>query len=434
MKKVLVIGAALSGTRVSQLLVKKGYDVTLTDSKEIANRLELEKIGVHVYDGGHPDFLKEENWEFIVKNPGIPYHVPFVSYFNERQVPIYNEIEVAYRYAKNMRFACITGTNGKTTTTTLLGELLKRKNPKSFSAGNIGVPLSEIVMENEDLNCDVALEIAAFQLLGCPTLRPKVSVCMNLTPDHLDYFKSLDKYYDAKMLVYQNQKEDDWFLLNVDDCEIVKRAIQVPCQIVTFSLEKEADLCLKEGWVTLFDNPLFKTEDLHLPGKHNLQNAMVAAAMAYKMGVSIEDIQDCIFHFKGVEHRIEFVREYKGAKYYNDSKGTNVDATVVALKAFEKPVILLAGGYDKKTGFEGLRPYLNRIKTMIVYGETKYQLKELMPEAIVKDTMEEAVTLASEIAKEEDVVLLSPVCASWDQFKSYEERGEQFKKQVNELK
>lgn len=434
MKKVLVIGAALSGTRVSQLLVKKGYDVTLTDSKEISNRLELEKIGVHVYDGGHPDFLKEENWEFIVKNPGIPYHVPFVSYFNERQVPIYNEIEVAYRYAKNMRFACITGTNGKTTTTTLLGELLKRKNPKSFSAGNIGVPLSEIVMENEDLNCDVALEIAAFQLLGCPTLRPRVSVCMNLTPDHLDYFKSLDKYYDAKMLVYQNQKEDDWFLLNIDDSEIVKRAIQVPCQIVTFSLEKEADLCLKEGWVTLFDNPLFKTEDLHLPGKHNLQNAMVAAAMAYKMGVSIEDIQDCIFHFKGVEHRIEFVREYKGVKYYNDSKGTNVDATVVALKAFEKPVILLAGGYDKKTGFDGLRPYLNRIKTMIVYGETKYQLKELMPEAIVKDTMEEAVVLASEIAKEEDVVLLSPVCASWDQFKSYEERGEQFKKQVNKLK
>lgn len=434
MKKVLVIGAALSGTRVSQLLVKKGYDVTLTDSKEIFNRLELEKIGVHVYDGGHPDFLKEENWEFIVKNPGIPYHVPFVSYFNEKQVPIYNEIEVAYRYAKNMRFACITGTNGKTTTTTLLGELLKRKNPKSFSAGNIGVPLSEIVMKNEDLNCDVALEIAAFQLLGCPTLRPRVSVCMNLTPDHLDYFKSLDKYYDAKMLVYQNQKEDDWFLLNIDDCEIVKRAIHVPCQIVTFSLEKEADLCLKDGWVTLFDIPLFKAEDLHLPGKHNLQNAMVASAMAYKMGVSIEDIQDCIFHFKGVEHRIEFVREYKGVKYYNDSKGTNVDATVVALKAFEKPVILLAGGYDKKTGFEGLRPYLNRIKTMIVYGETKYQLKELMPEAIVKDTMEEAVALASEIAKEEDVVLLSPVCASWDQFKSYEERGEQFKKQVNELK
>lgn len=434
MKKVLVIGAALSGTRVSQLLAKKRYDVTLTDSKKIDNRLELEEMGIHVYDGGHPDFLKEENWEFIVKNPGIPYHVPFVNYFYEKKVPIYNEIEVAYRYAKNMRFATITGTNGKTTTTTLLGELLKRKNPKSFSAGNIGVPLSEIVMENEELDCDVALEIAAFQLLGCPTLHPRVSVCMNLTPDHLDYFKSLNKYYDAKMLVYQNQRDDDWFLLNIDDAEIVKRAVNVPCQIVSFSLEKKADLCIKEGWVSLFDRPLFKVEDLHLPGKHNLQNAMVASAMAYKMGVSVEDIQDCIFHFKGVEHRIEFVREYKGVKYYNDSKGTNVDATIVALKAFEKPVILLAGGYDKKTGFEGLKPYLNRIKTMIVYGETKYQLKELMPEAIVKDTMEEAVSLASEIAKENDIVLLSPVCASWDQFKSYEERGELFKKQVNELK
>lgn len=434
MKKVLVIGAALSGTRVSQLLVKKGYEVTLTDSKEIINRLELEAMGIHVYDGGHPDFLKEESWEFIVKNPGIPYHVPFVKYFNDKKVPILNEIEVAYRYAKNMHFAAITGTNGKTTTTTLLKELLKRKNPNSFSAGNIGIPLSEIVMENEELECDVALEIAAFQLLGCPTLHPSVSVCMNLTPDHLDYFKSLDKYYDAKMLVYQNQRDDDWFLLNMDDMEIVKRAVNVPCRIVSFSLEQKADLCLKEGWVTLFDIPLFKAEDLHLPGKHNLQNAMVAAAMAYKMGVSVEGIQDCIFHFKGVEHRIEFVREYKGVKYYNDSKGTNVDATIVALKAFDQPVILLAGGYDKKTGFEGLRPYLNRIKTMIVYGETKHQLKALMPEAIVKDTMEEAVALASEIAKEKDIVLLSPVCASWDQFKSYEERGELFKKQVNELK
>lgn len=429
--KILVIGAALSGTQVALFLASKGNEVVITDAKEIKNKDQLIEKGIEVYDLGHPDFLKEIHWDYIVKNPGIPYHVPFVKHFVEKNIPILNEIEIAFRYAANFKFAAITGTNGKTTTTTLLGELLKKKDNLSFTAGNIGLPLCQIVNENEEKTADVALEIAAFQLLGCPTFRPTVSVCMNLTPDHLDYFKELDKYYDAKMLVYKNQKEDDWFLLNLDDEEIVKRATDVPCQTVTFSLDKEADLCVKEGWVTLFNIPLFHKEDLRLVGKHNLQNAMVASAMAYKMGVSPAQIREGIMEFKGVEHRIEFVREINKVKYYNDSKGTNVDATIVALKAFEKPVILLAGGYDKKTGFDGLVPYLDRVKTMIVYGETKNQLKALKPDAVVVDTMEEALNHAFEIAKPKDVVLLSPICASWDQFANFEERGDLFKKLVN---
>ena len=430
MKKVLVIGAALSGIAVSRLLNKKGYDVVLTDMKKVNEQYELEQLGIQVYDEGHPDFLKYFDYEFIVKNPGIPYHVPFVKYFVDQNVPIYNEIEVALWFGKNLQIGAVTGTNGKTTTTTLLAELLKRKNPNAQAAGNIGRPLSDLVYEDEETVRDIAMEIAAFQLIGCPGLKPVVSVCMNLTPDHLDYFKQLNKYYETKMLVYKNQDEQDWFLRNLDDEEVMSYAMNIPCRIIDFSMEKEADLCIRNNQVMLWDTVLFDVEDCHLPGRHNLQNCMVAACMAYRMGVSLEQIKAGIQEFKGVEHRIEYVETIDGVRYYNDSKGTNVDATVTALKAFDQPVILIAGGYDKKTGFEGLRPYLSQVKLMIVYGETKLQLKKLMPSSIVCDTLFDAVEIAVSKAERQDVVLFSPVCASWDQFKNFEERGDLFKQYV----
>lgn len=432
--KVLIIGAARSGTQMALLLAKHHYEVSITDAKSIQEKEELLAAGIEVYDLGHPEFLKMENWDYIVKNPGIPYQVAFVSYFVEKKVPIYNEIEVASWFTEQFTYGAITGTNGKTTTTTLLAELLKKKHPNARSGGNIGIPLSEIVMEQGDQITDVALEVAAFQLVGMKKFHPLVSVCMNLTPDHLDYFGSLERYYDAKMLIWANQREEDWFLQNLDDEEIVSKTQTLPCRKVTFSLKQKADCQIQDKTVTLFKTKLFDIADLQLPGLHNLQNAMVAAAMAYKMGVSADHIQQGIRQFKGVEHRIEYVCDIDGVRYYNDSKGTNVDATSVALLAFEQPVILLAGGYDKKTGFEGLRPYLNRIKTMIVYGETKEQLKQLVDQAIVVDTMEQAIVKANEIATKNDIVLLSPICASWDQFTDYEQRGAQFKQIVRLLK
>ena len=431
--KVLIIGAARSGTQAAFLLASTGHDVTLTDMKAVAEKKELEEKGIKVYDEGHPEFLKLEDWDLIVKNPGIPYHAPFVRFFVENKVRIVNEIELASWMTDQFTYGAVTGTNGKTTTTTLLCELLKRKRANARAAGNIGVPLSEIVMEQGKEKTDIALEVAAFQLVAMEKFHPVVSVCMNLTPDHLDYFGELDRYYDAKMLVWKNQTGDDWFLMNQDDPEIVARCHDLPCRKVSFSLKEEADLCIRNGEVVLFDEVLFALSDLHLPGMHNVQNAMVAAAMAYKMGVSAEQIRQGIREFKGVEHRIEFVRELHGAKYYNDSKGTNVDATVTALKAFDHPVILIAGGYDKKTGFEGLRPYLDKIRTMIVYGETKMQLKEMVKDAVVVDTMEEATMKAYELAGQGDVVLLSPLCASWDQFSDYEQRGRIFKQLVQDL-
>jgi UDP-N-acetylmuramoylalanine--D-glutamate ligase len=311
--------------------------------------------------------------------------------------------------------------------------LLKQLNPHNGSYGNIGTALSDLVCEHPEEKLSVALEIAAFQLLGTPHFHPLVSVIMNLTPDHLDVFKDVEDYYTTKTLVYKNQRGDDWFLRNLDDQNVVQFTQDCPCQVIEFSLEKKADLYLENNSVWLWDNKLFDVGDLHLVGMHNVQNAMVAAAMAYKLGVSSTQIQEGIRNFMGVEHRIEFVRNVNGVKYYNDSKGTNAEATVVALKAFSHPVILLAGGYDKKIGFDALIPFLGQVKKMIVYGETKFQLKVLYPNAIVLENLSQATQVAHSMAKEGDVVLFSPACASYDQFDNYEQRGRIFKDLVHKL-
>lgn len=428
--KVLVIGASLSGSAVSKLLAQKGYEVYLTDANEIKEKNALEALGIHVYDGGHPEVLKTYTYAFIVKNPGIPYTVPFVKYFQDLQVPMYNEIEIASRFAKQYQYGAITGTNGKTTTTQLLSELLKLKNPINQAAGNIGLPLSEIVLKYQDQPLDIALEIAAFQLLGIETFKPKVSVITNLTPDHLDYFANVDAYYKAKTLVYKQQDEQDYFLLNLDDEQVVNYVGDIKAQVITYSTIQKADVYIQEDKVYYGDVMLFALGDLKLVGMHNVSNAMVAAMMAYLMGVSLKDIRKGIQAFKGVEHRVEFVSTINGIHYYNDSKGTNTDATIVALKAFEKPVILLAGGYDKKTGFHDMIPYLNKVKDMVVFGAVKEQLKAIYPRAYVVDTMFEAIDVAKKIASKNDVVLLSPMCASYDQFRNFEQRGQLFKEYV----
>ncbi len=430
--KVLVIGCAKSGLWVSKLLHREGYDVTITDQREIKEKEELEALGVHVYDLGHPEFLMNTEWDYVVKNPGIPYTAPFVKYFTDNNVTVYTEIEIAIRYAPQFVYGAITGTNGKTTTTTMLYEILSKKG-LAFASGNIGTALSDTVYHYGKEKASVSLEISALQLVGCPSFHPLVSVIMNLTPDHLDFFATLDEYYQAKCLVYRNQTGDEWFLKNLDDREIVSRCNDVPCRTVTFSLYHEADLMIEGDWITLFHEKLFRKDDLKIVGMHNVQNAMVAAAMAYRMGVDVKTIRTTLQEFQGIEHRIEYVRTLKGVSYYNDSKGTNVDSTVMALRAFDRPVILLAGGHDKKTGFADLYNYTDRIKHLIVFGETKEELSHLKKDAIVVENMKEALDKAYEIAEEGDIVLLSPACSSYDQFKNFEERGRIFKEYVNNL-
>jgi UDP-N-acetylmuramoylalanine--D-glutamate ligase len=430
--KVLVLGAARSGIAVTRLLLKQNHTVVLNDGQTINPPLSFTNSKLSVIEGSHPLSLWDENFDLVIKNPGIPHTLTFLKGFMDKNIPIINEIEYASSLV-DYRYGAITGTNGKTTTTALLGDLLKQLNPHNGSYGNIGTALSDLVCEHPEEKLSVALEIAAFQLLGTPHFHPFVSVIMNLTPDHLDVFKDVEDYYTTKTLVYKNQRGDDWFLRNLDDQNVVQFTQDCPCQVIEFSLEKKADLYLENNSVWLWDNKLFDVGDLHLVGMHNVQNAMVAAAMAYKLGVSSTQIQEGIRNFMGVEHRIEFVRNVNGVKYYNDSKGTNAEATVVALKAFSHPVILLAGGYDKKIGFDALIPFLGQVKKMIVYGETKFQLKVLYPNAIVLENLSQATQVAHSMAKEGDVVLFSPACASYDQFDNYEQRGRIFKDLVHKL-
>ncbi|MBQ1877955.1 MAG: UDP-N-acetylmuramoyl-L-alanine--D-glutamate ligase, partial [Erysipelotrichaceae bacterium] len=340
--------------------------------------------------------------------------------------------EIALRDHPEIRYLAITGTNGKTTTTTMLGEMLKKLNPNNVACGNVGLPVSEVVMDRDTDNLTLAIEIAGFQLLGCYSFHPLASVIMNLTPDHVDYFGTVDAYYKSKTLVYQNQNENDFFIMNVDDENVREYCKNVPCQIITLSLTRQdTDLHVTDRKAYFRDIELFSLDKFRLPGMHNVQNALVAGCMAFLAGVKPEDIRDFLETFMGVEHRIEYVAEIDGVRYYNDSKGTNVDSTIMALKAFDCPVHLLVGGYDKKTGFADLKPYVGNVRKMYAFGTTKDQFIPLGCNIELFDNMEQALNKAHEEAEKGEVVLLSPACASWDQFPNYEVRGKLFKQQVH---
>ena len=433
MKKVLVVGAAKSGLAAVRFLHKNGYEVYLTDAKVLPNRDELIAEGIKVYDGGHPDLLKEIDFEFVVKNPGIRYTMPLIKHFVDNNVKIYNEIEVGLSHQKQHRYVAITGTNGKTTTTTMCEALLKKLNPENVACGNIGYPVCDALLNIEDgRSLDLAIEIGAFQLLGVESFKPHVSVIMNLSEDHIDFFGTLDAYYRAKMKIYQLQDENDYFLRNIDDEAIMKYAIEVPCQVIDFSLKRtDCDVYRKDNRIYFRDVELVNLDDFQLVGEHNVQNCMVASAMCYLMGVSPEDIHQVMADFRGVPHRIEYIRELNGVKYYNDSKGTNVDSTIVALKAFSQPVHLLVGGYDKKVSFDDLIPYLGNVKCMYAFGETKHMFEKIFDNVLIFENMHEALDAAHERAVKGDVVLLSPVCASWDQYPNFEVRGDEFREIVN---
>lgn len=432
-QRVLIIGAARSGIAAAKLLQRHGYEVTLTDMNEVQEKQKLIAMGIEVLDKGHPTSLQHNEWEFIVKNPGIKYTVPFVKYFVEQNVPIYTEVEIAYRFAKKFHYGAITGTNGKTTITTMLYEMLKY-NKRAIVAGNIGFPLSELANEYEEEEKDVALELSNFQLLGIDTFAPSVSVVCNLAPDHLDYMPSVESYYESKMRIYKNCKKGDWFLRNVDDPLVMQYAKNIPCDIIDFSLTRsDVDLYRKDGDVYVKNTFLFHERDLRVVGDYNLSNAMVAACMAYKLGVSLEHIRMAIKAFEPVEHRLEYIGEKDGIKFYNDSKATNTHAVVAALQSFEKNIILLAGGHDKGIHFDELKAFDDRVKYCMAFGETKEQFQTIFTNTILHDTMEEALQEAMKHATSGDVILLSPACSSYDQFPNYEVRGKLFKDMVKTI-
>lgn len=438
MANVLVIGAARSGNAAAKLLRKQGNEVTLTDMKPVDSKEELERLGITVFDGGHPQQLFEEDFDYVVKNPGIPYKAPLIAHFVKKGTPIYTEIETAFKSAPEFEYAAVTGTDGKTTTVTLLHEMLKKKNPKARAAGNIGIPLSEIVLEEGNKKLDIALELSNFQLLGTEDFRPHVSTITNLAPDHLDYMNSLDDYYRSKFLILKNQEPEDYFILNIDDPLIRKyfsELDEVRPQIITFSVrDSSADLHYspEDGMVYLKETPLFKREDLKLVGLFNLGNAMMAAAMAYLLGTDPEQISEVIRDFKGVEHRIEYILEKDGVRFYNDSKATNTHSAEAALSSFDSNVRLLCGGKNKGIDYTDLKRYDDRIVKCYSFGEIRDLFSEIFSRQSSYETMEQALDAAMEDSRPGDVILLCPATSSFDQFKNYEVRGEIFKQMVHD--
>lgn len=445
-KKYLVAGTGISGIGAANLLLKIGADVTLYDGNEKLNKDEIKnkllKNETNVVLGELPDELIEKT-DVMILSPGIAVDAPFVSKVRDNNVEIWGEVELAYRCAKG-RLIGITGTNGKTTTTALTGEIMKNYFKEVFVVGNIGIPYTNTALDTTGDSVTVA-EISSFQLETIKEFHPVVTAVLNITPDHLNRHYTMENYTNVKLSIAKNQTETEVCVLNYEDAILRSEAGKLKNKVVFFSSKSD----LKEG-VCLNGEDIVYREDrtetvicnvhsMKLVGIHNVENVMAAAAIAMNMGVPAEIIRETIKNFNSVEHRIEYVTTKDGVIYYNDSKGTNTDASVKAIEAMTKQTVLIAGGYDKGSEYdEWIKAFNGKIKKLILLGATKQKIADTAErhgyhDYELADTLEEAVKRASEAAQAGEVVLLSPACASWDMFKSYEERGKLFKEYVNNL-
>lgn len=440
-KRVLVVGLARSGMAAIKVLNKLGAKITLSEVKQPNSQEKeiLDSLNVEILNQDMSVFDKD--FDLVVKNPGVSPTGAIVKRLNERHIPIITEIELAYEVSKPQHYVAITGTNGKTTTTTLIYEIMKKAfGDKALVGGNIGTPLCELVLEHNLMEKEgyyISLEISNHQLVDIDEFRPEISTIINLTPDHLETMGSLDAYYKSKTEVYRNMKDCDVFIYNADDINIDEYSKKYPinCTVQDFSLEKTNTYAhLEDGYIVINNERILPLKDIKLVGKHNIQNVIISIMAAKILGISNENIEYAVSNFNGVEHRIEFVKEINGVKYYNDSKGTNTDATITAIKSFEDNIILLVGGYEKGLSMDEMKKYMKPVKQVIGFGLSGNRIaNDLISNPIVVATLDEAVDEAYKIAKPGDIVLLSPTTSSFDQYKGYEERGRHFKKLVNEL-
>ncbi|PGZ94782.1 MULTISPECIES: UDP-N-acetylmuramoyl-L-alanine--D-glutamate ligase [Bacillaceae] len=440
-KNVLVLGMAKSGYAASRLLKKLGATVTVNDrtpfeQNEIAQKLKSE--GFNVICGEHPLSLIDDQPFCIVKNPGIPYTNPLLIEAVKRNIPIYTEIELAYLISE-APFIGITGSNGKTTTTTLALNMLQEGNKNPLVAGNIGTVACEVA-ENAKEDNIIVTELSSFQLMGIESFRPKISLITNIFEAHLDYHGTKDEYIKAKANIFKNQTENDFAVVNFDDENVMAMASQIRAKIIPFSTTKimQDGAYVQNGFVFFKEKKVIEVEKIVLPGKHNLENILAAVAISKLLGVENDAIEKVLTTFTGVEHRLQFVTEINKRKFYNDSKATNILATQKAISSFQKPVILIAGGLDRGNGFDDLIPYFKNVKKMVTYGQTAEKLIESAEKAGMKavksvDNVEDAVNEAFAHSEVGDIILLSPACASWDQFKTFEERGNKFIQAVHKL-
>ncbi|MGI5899317.1 MAG: UDP-N-acetylmuramoyl-L-alanine--D-glutamate ligase [Christensenellales bacterium] len=447
-RRILIIGMARSGIAAARLLLKAGAKVTVNDIKTLDkfNGALDDIIAAGALDslGIPPDSLVDES-DMIVISPGVPMDLPFIQKARESGKEIIGELELASLFLKGMLVA-VTGTNGKSTTVTLVGEIFKNAGKLSYVAGNIGLPFSDVVdgIKTEDV---AVVEVSSFQLESIKSFRPHCAAVLNLREDHLNRHETMENYIAIKMRIFENQKSGDYAVLNYDDELIRANAKGFSAKKVWFSSTQKVSFGVwVEGDSIVYGSPgasrvVCAVSDVLLPGRHNLENALAATAMAAVCGVQLPVIRHTLKTFSGIEHRIETVEEIAGVRYINDSKGTNVDATIAAVKAMDRPTVILLGGYDKHTDFGPLSRVVkgSSVRAAVLLGQTKEQIKTSLQEngfdeIEMAQGFEEAVLKAKDMAVFGENVLLSPACASFDMFKDFEERGRAFKEIVCRLK
>jgi UDP-N-acetylmuramoylalanine--D-glutamate ligase len=448
-RRVLVVGAARSGIAVTEFLLARGARVILTDTRSLealgtalqpALRIAQSSGELQLELGGHnPESFR--NCDFVVVSPGVPLALPYFEESRRAGIPVMAEVEFAFRHLRG-RILGITGSNGKTTTTALVAELLRGSGLKGHAAGNIGIPLIGYAAASspDDL---YSTELSSFQLEGILQMRPWVGSILNLTPDHLDRYSGFEHYIAAKKRIFMNQEKEDFAVLNADDPRTFSLAAEVKSAPVLFSRQNPVarGTFLRDGdffWRNEDrERWLFGREDIRIRGNHNLENVLAACAIAMLAGVRPETMREVVQNFKGVEHRIEWVAEIDGVQYFNDSKATNVDATIKSLESFPGDIHLIAGGKDKGGDFAALRELVrDRVKHLVLIGEAAGKLREVLADLVEtteEPSLESAVLHCRRHALPGDFVLLAPACASFDMFENYEHRGRVFKKTVTEL-
>ena len=443
----LVAGSGISGIGAAKLLLKKGAAVIVYDGNEKLNREDiLQKFGgdpqTEVVLGELPQAVIN-CVDLMVLSPGIAIDAPFVNRVRKQGVPIWGEVELAYVCGAG-RVAAITGTNGKTTTTALTGEIFKAYYDSTFVVGNIGISYTSVALDMTEQSVTAA-EISSFQLESIHTFHPVVSAILNITPDHLNRHYTMENYTAVKLSVTKNQTPDDYCVLNYEDERLRAAASDIRAQICYFSSRRrlENGAYYEDGVMYYAENGIperiLAVNEMNLVGMHNVENVLAAVLITRHMGVPMEVIRQVIHTFRAVEHRIEYVATKNGVMYYNDSKGTNTDASIQAVKAMSRPTYLIAGGYDKGSDYDDwIATFGTTIKKLVLLGATRDKIaaaarKQGFTEIVMTDSLQDAVAFCAKEAKDGEAVLLSPACASWDMFKSYEERGKLFKEYVNAL-
>lgn len=445
-KKVLVFGAGLSGIGACGLLANQGTEIILFDGNAKCDAESLRKqisdqYPVQIVLGAMSAPILD-GVDLVILSPGVPTDLPEVKEIRRRGIPVWGEVELAYVCSRGTVLG-ITGTNGKTTTTALLGEIIKAYKDSVFVVGNIGTPYTKAALQTTEDSVVVA-ELSSFQLETIHEFHPHVSAILNISPDHLDRHHTMAQYIAAKENITRNQTAEDTCILNYEDEETVNLSKKIRADVLYFSSARKLNkgIYLEDGKIIYKDQEeilICNTCDLNILGRHNYENVMAAVLMALVYGVPVDVIRKAVLNFKGVAHRIEYVREYHGVKYYNDSKGTNPDAAIRGLEAMKRPTILIGGGYDKEASYQDwIACFEGRVKKLILLGETREAIaKEAKAsgfyDVILVDTLEDAVSECAREAVSGDAVLLSPACASWGMFRNFEERGDKFKELVNSL-